>query len=125
MIETNLFTWLKTNVPLVANRVYAVQAPQDVVAPYLVSQKIDAPRSHTHQGADGLVPARFQFTSVDTTYNGAKLVAEQLRGALDGKAFIQGTTEVSAAFLDDETDDHDPDAALFWIQSDYIIQYKE
>ncbi len=125
MIETGLFTWLKSNVSSVSARVYALEAPQGAVAPYLVVQKISAPRSHTHQGADGLVVARFQFTCVATTYKGAKDVAEELRAALDGKAVTMGTTEVSAAFYDDEIDDQDPDAKLYWVQADYLLHYKE
>jgi hypothetical protein len=122
-IESEFFTWLKTNVPLVSNRVYALTAPQDVVNPYLVYQVIDDIPDYTHQGASGLADTRVQITLVDDDFVSVIAVADQLETALSGFKGTLTTIPV-VALKDIETQSQDNDSGLFWITQDYILKRK-
>jgi len=123
--ESSLLTWLKNNLPLAGNRVYAVLAPQDVSTPYIVYTLISAPRDYTHDGPSGIVEARYQFNLCAETYAGAKAMADQLRGTLSGFSGLFESVTVFSAMLDTELDSHEDNADLYVIFCDYIISYKE
>jgi len=123
--ESSFYTWLKTKVPLVSNRVYAVLAPQDVSSPYIVYTLISAPRDYTHDGPSGIVEARYQLNICTDTYAEAKAIADQLRSALSGFSGLLESVTVFSAMLDTELDSHEDNADLYVIFCDYIISYKE
>jgi hypothetical protein len=120
-LESELFTWLKTTVALVANRVYAVMAPQDVIAPYLVFTRISDIPSYTFDGLSGLSFCRVQFTAVAVTYASARAILAQLEAALSGFKGSMGTLRVASVFKDLETDSYDPESLFFQSISDYIF----
>jgi hypothetical protein len=123
--ESALFTWLKSNVPSVSSRIYALTAPENVAEPYLVYRKVSAPRTYHFDGQDGFVAARIQFDCVAGLYVTAKAISEELRCALSGFRGLMGAVAVSSAFLDNEIDGDDPAAGLFWVTCDYLITHAE
>lgn len=123
--ETSFVTWLKANVPLVTNRIYAVSAPQDITQPYLVYTLISAPRAYSHSGVSGIVEARYQINICADSYATTKSIAKQLRDALSGYRGAIGTETVYSAFCDTELDSHDDNSELYVSISDYMISYKE
>jgi hypothetical protein len=118
-LESNLFTWLKTNVPLVASRVYAVMAPMDVTAPYLVFTRISSSPDYTHDGPSGLSSGRMSFTAVAITYDSARAVLAQLENVLSGFKGSMGTLLVSAVFKELEYDTLDPESNFYQRVADY------
>jgi hypothetical protein len=128
IIEQALMTKLNTIAALTtitSTRIYFVKAPQDVAKPYVAVQKISGVRSHSHEGADGLVESRFQLSCFSTTYKQCKDMVEAIRGGLDGAKGFWGTVLVGHCFYDNETDLFDDDLALFGIAADYMILYTE
>ena len=125
LTELLAFTGLTT---LIGEKIYYVNAPQDVIAPYIVMTKISSVREHSHQGSSGLATARFQFSIFSTTYYEAKQIAEQIQLAIDGKNEIIGTSPgVQAAILyENETDFYEPDPVNFFhIAVDYFVKHNE
>ena len=128
MIESALMTKLNAIAgvtALVSTKIYFVKAPQDVTAPYLVIQKISAPRSHSYEGADGLVTSRWQFTAFATTYKSVKDIGDAIRAGLDGFTGLFGAVRVGYCLYDNETDLYDDDARLYGLAADYLINYTE
>ena len=120
-LESELYTWLKTNVMLVGNRVYAVVAPQDVISPYLVFTRISDVPDYTLEGASGLSVCRVQFTAVSGTYGSARAVIAQLGTVLSGFRGVMGGLSVSSVFKELETDSYDPEALLYQSIADYMF----
>jgi hypothetical protein len=131
IIEQALMTKLNAISALTAltsTHIYFVKAPQDVAKPYLVFQKISAPRGYTYAGPDGMVTARFQFTAFAVTYKECKDTLEALRGGLSGyQGVMGGTGGITVGFCDydNETDLYNEDAGLFGVAADYLINYTE
>jgi hypothetical protein len=113
---------------LVSNRIYFVKAPQDVIKPYIVFFKVSAPREHTHDGAAGLVEARFQFDVFATTYIAAKAIAGQIQAILQGYSGTMGGAGgvyVNGCFYDDEQDLWEEDTNLYHIAMDFLMWVSE
>ncbi len=120
-LESELYTWLKTNVPLVSDRVYNAAAPQDVATPYLVFQKLSRVPGYSHDGPTGYDSCRVQFTAVDATIASAEAVLAQLEAALSGFNGSMGSLTVGSAFIEIETGSYDPDIQLYQSIADYTI----
>lgn len=132
LIEQALMTYLRAQsgvTDLVGDRIHFVQAPQGVTTPYIIVSKIDAPRGHTHDGADGLARPRFQLSIFDEHYGDCKAVAAAVQAALQGYSGTMGGVGgvvVRGVFYDDETDlDPGDNNELFGVAADYIIQHEE
>ena len=111
---------------LVSTRIYFVKAGhQDEETPYLIIQKISAPRGHTHDGPDGSVQSRFQFSAFATTYKGCKDILEAVRGGIDGSSGLWSTVQIGFCDYDNETDLWDEETGLFGLAADYLIMYLE
>jgi hypothetical protein len=123
--EASLKTWLPAACPSVSGRISANAASQDVKTPYLVYQRISSPRGYTHDGPDGSVEARFQFSFCSEILAGAIAAAEELRLVLSGFKGTLGTHEVGHAFIDNEVDLYDPDTEIHQVIVDYLIGYIE
>lgn len=131
LIEQAILTALFANASVkgvVADRIYYVQAPQGVTAPYVVFFKVSGPRVHSHDGASGLAHPRFQFSCFAKTYAAAKQIAGYIQTVLQGYSGTLGGTggvTVRGCFYENETDLYEPDTGLFHIALDFYIWHKE
>lgn len=130
-IETAIMTLLRATTgvtALVGDRIYFVQSPQDTGKPYIVISKVDAPRLHSHEGADGIAHPRFQFSIFDEHYGDCKAVAAAIQAALQGYSGTMGGAggvAVNGVFYEDENDFYEESSGLYHVACDYIIWHKE
>ena len=120
-LENELFTWLGTNVPLATGGIYNTVAKQDVVAPYLIFQKLNRIPGYSHDGPSGFDPCRVQFTACASTMATALSITTQLETALSGFRGSMAALEVGSAFIELETSSYDLDIQLYSSIVDYII----
>jgi len=87
---------------LVSTRIYAFQIPQGATLPCVTFQRIDTPRTLTHDSSgigNELANPRFQFDVWATTYASAKAINEQIRAALNGKTGLIGSQVETATVV--------------------------
>ena len=131
LIEQGLMTYILAQsaiTALVGQRVYFVQAPQDVTKPYIVVTKISGVREHSHDGSNHLARPRFQLSAFSTTYANAKSIASALQTALQGYKGTMGGTggvAVGAVFYEDETDLYEENTGLYQVALDFFITHGE
>jgi hypothetical protein len=129
VVEADLYDYL-TDVAaiaaLVSTRVYPLRLPQDASLPAVVYQRISGERVRSHDGPSGLGRGRFQISSWDDDYAGAKSLAEQIRYALDrSPRYTFGSLSNVSALLRMELDDYDPQTGYYRIIQDYQLLYPE
>ncbi len=128
MVEKAIVAVLKANAALtalVSTRVYPIQAPQNVTAPYVTLFRVSADRESA-MGADiGIVRARVQVNSWGTTYADAKNVAEAVRGALQRYSGTSASIQVLDVFLLSEQDLHEPEVPMYHVATDVEAIYRE
>lgn len=111
---------------LVGQRIYYVEAPQDVAAPYIVIEKIDQVRADITAGKR-YVDARFQVNIFAATYGAAKAIAAVIQTAMDkfnGAMGGVGGLVVVHCTYDNEVDlPFDEDLKLYGVAVDYIVHY--
>lgn len=115
-------------VSAITTRGYPVKAPQDVVLPCWVYQKLSGPREHSHDGASGDAHPRIRIRCYAKSYPGAKALANAARIALDGFSGTMGdnnTCVVGAVFLANEIDGWDEEAKADFVSLDFTCWHKE
>ena len=135
VLENGLVSYLKATAgitTLVSSRIYPFMFPDGVTMPCLVYQRIDTPRTLTHDtsGATGdLAHPRFQFDAWAETYSEVKVITDALRAALNGKTGSIGSGAnaftIQAALVDNEAPEREPETKLYRGRSDYIIWHIE
>ncbi len=130
-IEQALLTYLLTQAGLTAlvnEKIYYVEAPQDIETPYIVMSKVSSVREHSHQGSSHLATARFQFSTYASSYYLAKQIAEQLQTALQGISGVKGTApgvRIGSCLYDGESDFYEDETKLYHIAADYMVMHEE
>jgi hypothetical protein len=122
-------------VALAGGRIYPLSAPQSVVTPYVVYQRISAVRLRTLDGPEGRSMPRMQIDAYATTWLAARALADAIRQALDG---FDGTVTIGndsppeterirAASLQTDRDfiETDVDPKLYRVSSDYFVVHTE
>lgn len=102
---------------LVGTRIHGGGAPQGETVPYCVYVKISNVRQYAMGGYAGIQRHRMQISCYGATYDSAKAVAAQVIAALEPWS----STEVQAAFQEDEEDIHEPETKLHHIPVDFLI----
>lgn len=113
---------------LVGERIYYVNAPQDVRTPYIVFFKVSATRERSLTGTSHFVNSRFQFSIFSETYYEAKQIAGQIQLALQDKnnEIIGGDNGVRVSIqYDNEQDLYESESGLYHIPVEYLIDYNE
>lgn len=127
-IEAEIFTRLSTETAfddLVAGRVYPLQAPQGVAAPFVVYRQIDAVRE-SGMGADSdVVACRIQLDAFAATYDDVKEVATELRKALQRWRNPALSTPVLETYIATEADFLESEIGLYRSTTDIQIWYRE
>lgn len=127
-IEAEIFTRLTTVTAfddLVAGRVYPLQAPQGVTAPFVVYRQIDAVRD-SGMGTDAdIVACRIQFDLFAETFDAVKEVQTELRKALQRWRDPALSTPVLETYIATEADFLESEIGLFRSTTDIQIWYRE
>lgn len=79
--EYAIFELLKN---LAGGRVYAIRAPQNSVAPFIIFQRVDSQRWRAINGPDGIAQAFIQIDSYASGFYQAKELAAEVESLLDG-----------------------------------------
>lgn len=138
-IEDKLAAWLAAlpGVIAVANgRVYPFMAvPQNAEWPHLTFHRVGGPRLGSLGGRTTKVShPRVQLDAWARTYDGAKLLAQAVRLALDGLGgdgrVNMGGVTVQAAIVGDDRDDaddplHGDEVSEFRVSMDVVIWFEE
>ena len=127
MIEDSLYSYLTGQAAvtaLVSNRIYQSRAPQNATAPYIVYHLVDDVGAGVMEGPAGLTTKRFQFVCLAATQRAAVIVADALRGVLNGFRGTMDTTAVGSVLLVTQLYVYDPTTELDGVSADYRIMYQ-
>ena len=83
ILEKAIYELLKTKA---SGRVYAMRAPQNSTAPFIVYQRVDSSRWRSINAPSGIGQATIQIDCYDSTVYGAKELAVDIEKLLDGYA---------------------------------------
>lgn len=125
MIESTLYSRLTSYsglTALVSTRIYPLVAPQGVIYPAVVYQRISTMAREVAMGSDpGIVRARVQVTAWADTYTSAKAIADKIRLALERYR----TTGLFDIYIIGENDLYDEEVLKFGIAVDVEAVYSE
>lgn len=109
---------------LVGANVYHSEAPQDVIAPYVVFFIRDNKRHRSHGGSSGIARTRLEFEIFGDTELSVANVIEQLSECFDNRPeSISGIT-VDELFQDNDSQIlRDEETRLYTGSSDFILWY--
>lgn len=110
MIEQSIFDSLKS---LVGNRVYPLVMPQNATLPAIVYTRIANNASNVLEGGSTIDQIRVQVDTYATTFFAARLLAAQVRSALEGASF--------KATLQTEQDFFETEVNYYRISQDYYV----
>ncbi len=130
MMEKALFELIKT---YASGRIYALRAPQNVTAPFVVFQRIDSDRWRSLTGPSGVAQATVQIDCYAETYYAAKELSEQIEQTLDGyqgivyfgsdspldSVYIGGISLQNDSDIIDQTDE----PLLYRNTANYLVTY--
>jgi hypothetical protein len=105
---------------LVGSRIYPSRLPYVAPMPAITYQLISAVRMQGLRGPTGLADPRVQVNCWADTYTGAKVLAREVRRALDG--FIAAGV---AALIVGERDMPEPDSQREGVSQDYSVWVDE
>ncbi len=135
MIEQAIFTRLSqwpALMTLVGDKIYPLRAPQNVKPPFVLYQRISAPRLRSISGGSRMANPRIQVDVYAASYSGAKALAKQVRCALDNFRGDITTTDgdvvtIKSCSLDGDRDLIDPDAepTLYRVSHDFLLWHDE
>jgi hypothetical protein len=111
---------------LVGQRIYYMNAPQNVKNPYIVLFKVSAVPEYSLTGHSGLINARFQFDIYADTYYETKQISEQIALAIQDKCneVIGGVGGVNVS-VQFENEQDLFELNIFHCIVEYFIQYNE
>lgn len=110
---------------LVDDRIYYVQAVQDVEVPYIVFFKVSGAREHSHDGASHLAHPRFQFSVFADTYLEAKEITQAIQSVLQAYTGESEGIQIQSCLYINEVDMYESQTGLFHVASDYEIYHSE
>jgi len=123
-IERTLYDLLRQDAGVsetVADRIYPVRLPDEVILPAMVYAKASCIRYASHGGPSKLASSRFQLDCYSADYLEAKRLALAAVAALHGKK----GGDIQAAFNDNETDGFSADDEIFRVTADVLIWHRE
>lgn len=109
----------------VSDRIYYVQAIQEVQLPYIVMTKVSAPRIHSHDGYSNLSNPRFQFSSFAETYLEAKQITRSIQQVLQGFRGVSEDVHIQMCLYMNEVDMYETQTGLHHVAVDYEIYHRE
>lgn len=124
-IEAALYSRLSAEVTPVSGRIYPIIAPQNVVPPFLVYQRVSSRRPSAFCADTGVVQARFQITAYDDDYDGALSVRDNVRQALQRWTQTSDPLIFDTLIENEATLPWDVESRLFSAFVDVTIFYRE
>lgn len=127
-IEEALFTRLSTFAgitALLSTRIFPLRAPDQLVVPFIVYQKITGNREQSHTGSSNLANPRFQVSCWGSTYASAKAVSRQVVLALDAFKGVVSGVDIQFSDIESEVDTFDEDTKLYRVLLDVIFWHQE
>lgn len=120
MIEAEIVQLLSEDAPVVAlisTRVYPLVLPPNVTLPAVTYQRISGIHEHTLSDPAELARPRFQFVAIAPTFLQARLVANAVKTAFNGRRAARTSTTIQAIMVENEFDHYNPaqpDMAASW-----------
>jgi hypothetical protein len=124
MFEADLFTFLSTAQTSAGDRVYPRKLKQRAVLPALVYFKVSGGINYVSTGQSSLETPRYQINCWAQTYIAARQLAEEVKARLSGYRGAMGDKTVTAAFIEDDQDDDDPETEREMVRLDVIIHHQ-
>lgn len=116
-------------------RIYALRAPQNCKAPFLIYQRVSSERWHHLKGPSGMVQAMMQIDVYAETYEEVRALAVQIEGLLDGFQgrvgyggnSPQDTVRFGGISCQNDLDllDQTDSPFLYRVSADYLITYEQ
>ena len=112
---------------LVKARIFSIQAPQDILKPFITYQVISRDRVKKLTGPSFVSQSRFQVDCYSTTFFQAREIASQVRLALDGWRDTNADLSIKGSSLINETDFDvtDTDPKLYRVLMEFMITHEE
>ncbi len=110
MIQDDIFATLAS---LVSNRVYPMVAPDNVVKPYLVYQRVASVPENTLSSGIAINQTRIQIDMYTSNYKSGQLLAASVQSTISS-TFVSSTLQLEQDFYEAET-------KLFRVMHDYSI----
>lgn len=110
---------------LIGSRVYPRRLPEGVTLPAATYGLVDDVEPQAMGAGSGVTTARVQFTAWADTFDVARDVAVQLRQAFRRWRGTVSGIEVQDSLPAGRSEDHNPEAGLFWRHLDFLISYGE
>lgn len=125
-IEEGLIKYLLSGSPAVSGgRIFPVKAPQAVVKPYVVVEKISGERMRSVAGPVGRARPRFRVHVFGDTYSSVKAIITEIRIMMDGYSGLMGTVQVDAVSLETEADLYEDITKIHHCLLDFFISHVE
>ena len=111
---------------LVGTRVYPLLLPQDPTYPAIRYQQITGTRESAMGSDVGLVEATEQVDSYDSTYAGARVLAEAVRAALQRfRGTVAGVVISDVFVLEGPLDLYEEAVKIYRVQQDFTVWHRE
>ena len=114
---------------LIASRVYPVIIPQNATLPAVCYQRVSTNRPSCFGNDAGIVQARFQIDCLSESEpgaaTGARAVAAAVISALQRWSTNSGSPTVHDIFIDNQSEDYEPETKIHRVIIDIIVWYSE
>lgn len=131
-VERGIYQLLSS---LASGRVYAMRAPQNATAPFVVFQRTSSERWRSINAPSGIAQALIQVDAYSETYYGAKDLGASIETILDGYAGTvaygtnspQDTVEITGISLQNDLDlfDQTDEPFLFRNSMTFLVTYRQ
>ncbi len=114
----------------VGNSIFPEIAPHGTAAPYIVMSKVSGTHEHVLGGTAGLVFNRIQLDMWSDTIRGSRIIADEVRKAIDGYSGVMGNLYAQHCIMEDEGTEvefgeKNREQRAFGVRQDYIIAHSE
>lgn len=112
-------------VAVIADRLYPVEAPQDVVLPFGVFTQISGDEDIHHGGKSGWGSMRVQYDFYSTKFHEVHDAARALRAEFEGRSVqLAVGTLICFCRVETEFDDYDSEERIYRRSLDLLFEYK-
>jgi hypothetical protein len=127
---------LLDDIALFSGRVYALRAPQNAVAPFVVFQRIDVDNWRSLTAPSGIKQATVQIDIYAENYKASRTAAKSVEDALDGfrgMVNISGTSpplpsvRIAGITMQGDQDllDQTDEPFLYRVSADYLVTFEQ
>jgi hypothetical protein len=126
VIETAVRARVLAEVAALGDRFYPVKLPQEPTLPAITYRRLSPGASDmTLDGPGGLKEPRIRLDVWDTSFTGARAIAEAVKTALNGFRGVCGDQELQGVFLAAEQDLYEDDTELHRVLLEFSVWGEE